>query len=154
MGIVIDTNVLEHADNPTEKRQSHCKALLDYISGATGMILYIDDGFDINEARNSSKIWSEYIERLPPGSAGHSFLLLLSGLQQIDTLSKVVSSSISKKIRQKVHDSSDIVFAKVTHNSPGKILVSHDFTHFSNASRKFLEDAIGIQIIDAKEYME
>lgn len=152
MGIVIDTNVLEHADNPDEMRQLHCIELIEYISATENIILHVDEGFDTDEARNRSRIGSEYWERLPQGSIGHTFLLLLFSTDRIDFLSKVVPSGISNKIRQKVHDISDVVFAKVTYNSDDKVLISHDFKHFPPKSREFLLEQIGIEVMVAADY--
>jgi predicted ATP-dependent endonuclease of OLD family len=49
-------------------------------------------------------------------------------------------------------DIGDVVFAKVTYNSDGKVLISHDFTHFPPNSRAILLEQIGIEIITAADY--
>jgi hypothetical protein len=149
MGVIIDTNVLEHADNTIEQRQLHSIALIDYVRNNPELILYVDESLD----KIQSFILTEYDDRLKPGMYGHTLLLLLLGQNRVKPLKRVIrNTTVNRKIRQWVHKTVDIAFARITYNSNEKTLISHDFEDFTTEARDFLNDEIGILVIEASDF--
>jgi hypothetical protein len=152
-GVVIDTNVLEHASNPTEIRCNNSIELIDCFTNDISLFIYMDEGYDPEEAKNKSQIGGEYMERLDPGMYGYTLLLLLVKNDRIKFVEKKVSPSVSKIIRR-IGKPVDRVFAKVAFNSSEKILISHDFTDFSNSLRVFLLKEINLKVIEAMHFTQ
>lgn len=68
--LVIDTNVLMHANNSKEERQEDTIKFLKKLL-ASDTFICVDEGFDPDEAKNKSKIIGEYYQYLAVGSFGH-----------------------------------------------------------------------------------
>jgi len=66
--IVLDTNVLMHAENSQEARCEQSGNLLQAPKICTTK-LCVDEGFDLNESRNRSQIGSEYLKHLRPAQS-------------------------------------------------------------------------------------
>ncbi len=150
MGLVIDTNVLEHADNPNEPRYDDTVAFLNYIQISIEDIIYVDESLSPDE----SFILNEYRSRLVPGNYGHTILLLLIRQERIASISRSVLGTITKKIIKWAHKPVDVIFVKVAFNSNEKILVSHDYEDFPQKARNNFLKEIQVDIISASEYMK
>lgn len=148
--LVIDTNVLVHANNEKEKRQQESFDLLTYLIGSTESI-YLDEGFDLNETLNKSYIGYEYLKHLKFGMLGYVLITVLAQSKRIREVPDKVHAHTSKCINQCMQNNHDRVFIKVTINSPDKVLVTHDFTDFSKSKRKHLKKTVGIDILVASD---
>lgn len=148
--IVIDTNVLMHANNSEEARQQDSIDLINYLLSSTEFIC-VDEGFVYNETQNRSLIGSEYIKHLKNGSLGYSLIVQVALQQRIREKSRNAPAHISKKINQCIsHEKSrDKTFLKVAYNSIEKTLVTHDREDFSNQKRTYILNTFGIKILDA-----
>lgn len=147
MGIVIDTNVLEHADNGQEERRLSSIKLIDHLRNTKEIVLYVDQSLDIN----NSYVLSEYFERLKPGMYGHTMLIELLQQNRVTPLNRTVVGNVMSKIKQWVHKVTDVAFARITYKSAEKILVSHDYEDFPRKARKFLRNELNIEVIEAAE---
>lgn len=148
--IVVDTNVFVHANNADDaERQQHSLAFLEALR-ASNTCLCVDEGFDyVNEAKNRSRIASEYLQHIRGGMYGQYLLQLLAASGRIVVVAARVPRQVSKKISQRVPNRGDCVFIRVAHNSQGKSLVSHDRRDFSARVRKTLRDEIGVECLHA-----
>lgn len=149
MGLVIDTNVLEHADNPQELRYESSIAFLNHIRAATGEVIYVDESLSPNE----SFILNEYRNRLVPGNFGTTVLLLLTQQGRVTPIKRAVPATITKKIKKWAHKPVDVIFLKVAYNSNEKILVSHDFEDFPQKARDFFLDEINVDVVTAATFL-
>src|SRR6266849_4956196 len=84
--IVIDTNVLCHADNPVEPRCAASRSLMSRLLDVPTQ-LCVDKGFALDRARNRSHICAEYLDMVVPGSVPYAVLthLFASGrVREVD----------------------------------------------------------------------
>jgi hypothetical protein len=149
MGLVVDTNVFEHADNSNEIRHPASLALLNVLINTQGQLIYVDESLSPDE----SFILNEYIKRLVPGNFGHTVLLLLARQGRISPIKRTVNANITKKIKMWVHKPVDVTFVKVSFNSADRIFVSHDFEDLPQDAREFLYEKIAVNIVTASEFL-
>jgi hypothetical protein len=145
--LVLDTNVLLHASNPYSLEFGASSGFLEKLLYLP-TILCVEEGFSTDRARNRSIIMGEYFDNLRQGTVGYEFILSLASSARINGVKKQVNPREAKIIIQKVTDKSDRIFVKVALNTKEQILVSHDFKHFPDTVRSFLEDAIEVHITD------
>ena len=72
--LVIDTNVLVHANNPEQKCFDHCIDLINTLVDGPYSVC-VDPGFNVDESVNKSAIFSEYISNVPIQSPGAALLI-------------------------------------------------------------------------------
>lgn len=148
--VVVDTNVLLHADDPRQPYRFESQGLLDdLLAGKT--LLCIDEGFDIDESKNRSLIGGEYFERLTITHAATAVLAELFATGQVRLVSRSVQQRVKKGIEQCVRNKRDRTFIAVAHNSEGKVLCSHDFEDLQRAKRKLLRARTGVEVLGAAE---
>lgn len=146
--IVIDTNVFMHAHDERQPWCVDCITLVKKLTAAK-TVLRVDEGFHIDEAKNRSRIMSEYLAHLSPGMLGFALISTLASTGRVQPTSVKVDPQLSKLFRQWIKDRRDVCFVRVAANSKAKILVSHDFAAASSAARKALAHVVGI--VEAKD---
>ena len=151
--IVIDTNVLLHAQNPNEKRFEDSLNLINKIL-EVNTSLCIDEGFSEDESKNKSIIGCEYLSTLQSGSIGLNLIVQLALQQRIKQLTKRAPERIVRKINQTIRDKIDRVFLNVAYNSDEKTLVSHDYEHFQKTKRRFIATNLQIRVIEACDCLD
>jgi hypothetical protein len=149
--VVIDTDVMKHASDPRQELQAAAVAFLEQLQlDECGTCICVDEGFHPIEARNSSRIVSEYRSRLDEaGLAMQVFRVLLESNRY-----RVVARpalAIRKVIQEVVSDKHDHVFAQVAAGSVERVLVSHDKRAYSPRARASLEKKLGIVVINAEQ---
>ena len=147
--IVIDTNVLMHAGNPDQDYFEDAVSFLTTLQKKS-ILLCVDEGFDLDEAKNRSLIGGEYLTHLRFGSAGYNVIAVLAASRRIKECSKRVEARTRKKIDQLIRNPRDKTFVRVTCNSVSKILISHDNEDFPVSKRKLLKREIEVQIFTAR----
>lgn len=142
--IVVDTNVFLHSADPRHRhRVAAYKFLQKLKDGKTH--LCIDEGFSIEECKNRSRIGCEYHDKIRfANAAAWGVIVFLGTKGRIRSVSGRLSAGPNKKIRMFVPDKTDRVFVKVSYNTQAKTLVSHDFTDFSQATRRELSQKLGV----------
>ncbi len=148
--IVIDTNVLCHADNPSEPRCAASLTLMNTLL-VISTNLCVDEGFALDMTKNRSHICAEYLERLVPGSVPYAVLTHLAAFNRVREVHRRPDWATARRIKQMVRKARDRIFVGVAHNSAGKTLVSHDFQDFAAAKRHTVKKDIGVSIIEANE---
>lgn len=151
--IVIDTNVLMHADDPRQKLQAVTAKLLDAIRTSQTK-LCVDNLASLNSGKNRSQIMAEYLQHLAAQSVGRQFIAYIAGNGRLVERSKSVNGTIGNFINQKVTDKTDRVFVKVALNSDEKVLACHDFNDIPRAARKEIRKALAVRVSDAKEILD
>jgi predicted nucleic acid-binding protein len=122
--VVIDTNVLVHAQNPDEQRFEDSTNLIGTIL-SSNTELCVDEGFSEEESKNKSAIGSEYFDKLSFGSTGFTLVVQLAHQNRIKQLARRAPHHISRAINQILRNKTDRTFLNVAHNSVEKVLVSH-----------------------------
>lgn len=145
--IVIDANILCHAENHQEIRQADCQMLISLLY-QTDTALCVDDGFDLEAANNRSFIGHEYIKHLRAGSLGYAIVQHLAQSSRVSILSANVGGNVGKHILQ-IPKGFDRRYVKVAYNSRSKVLASHDFGDIPNTVRVRLSQKISVEILDA-----
>ena len=128
--IVIDTNVLMHANNPSSGRQQQAVELISAMLGAS-TALCLDAVFvgDLAQPK-SSLIEHEYMENLGAPSIGSEFLIRMASTGRIVRLPRTVEEDARQWINRQIGNPRDRTFIRVTVNSSERVLVSHDFQDF------------------------
>lgn len=151
--IVIDTNVLLHAQNPNEKRFEDSSNFINKMLEEKTS-LCVDEGFSENESKNKSIIGCEYLSNLQFGSIGLNLIVQLAHQQRIKQLTKRAPERIVRKINQLIRNKKDRVFLSVAYNSDEKTLVSHDYIDFYKTKRRFISTNLQIQVIEACDCLD
>jgi hypothetical protein len=147
--VTIDTNVLMHCDNPTEPRRDASRDfVLAFISSETK--LCVDEGFDLDESRNTSHIGHEYLTHLVFGNIGYIAVSEAAKNKRIVFLKKDAAPATQRTINRLVSDKGDRHFVRVAMNSVSKVLVSHDRRAF-DAAKKELQKSVGVTVSTASE---
>ena len=149
--ITIDTNVILHAENPNESRFAAAISFFALLQ-TSDVIWCLDEGFDASEARNRSRIYSEYLARALPSALGMQVLAFLAANERIVSR-PAPSPTVRKTIRQLVWDPTDRVFAHVAKQSESGVLVTHDLANFPTQCCKGLED-LGVAVVDANRAVD
>jgi len=147
--VVIDTNILLHAENKQEQRQQSCQILIDLLRDVDSK-LCVDVGFDFEESNNRSIIGQEYIKHLRAGSLGYALVEYLARSGRVSILPRSVPPSVMRHIKQ-IPKGPDRTYVRVANNSKDKTFVSHDFNDIPLTVRKRIKDAIDVCIVDANE---
>jgi hypothetical protein len=131
-----------------EPRREHAHQLLTLLQQRTTR-LCLDEGFDLNEARNRSHIGAEYLQHLSFGMLGYAVVAHLAASDRIKTISRQVPPAVGKRIRDAVWSPPDRIYVRVAFNSDEKLLVSHDITDIPQASRNRLRAEIAVDVLEA-----
>lgn len=148
--IVIDTNVLCHADNPAEPRCTDSQTLVLRLL-AIPTQLCVDEGFAWDEAKNRSHICAEYLQKLLPGSVAYVVIATLAASGRVRVVNRRPDRTTARRIMQMIRKPRDRTFVGVARNSAGRTLVSHDFQDFALQKRDAIRSDIGVAIIEARE---
>jgi hypothetical protein len=146
--IVVDTNVLMHADNPQEKRCAESRALVNDLTVGT-TLLCMDEGFDIDQSHNRSAIGAEYLANVRFGSPSHAMIVKLALEARIRPLPRRAHRAAARRINQLVRKRTDRTFLNVAVNSRSSFFVSHDFKDFQKAKRRTIRKELGVRVVEA-----
>jgi predicted nucleic acid-binding protein len=153
--IVVDTNVFLHAENRQEHRHEQATGLLLALQDNTcTTLLCVDEGFDLEEAKNRSQIGSEYLRHLRHGTLGFAVVVHLLSSLRIKQVRRRVPANVSRRILQQGVTGVDRTFVQVTYNSQDKTLTCHDFDDVPETVRARLLGAIGVKILAADETLK
>lgn len=145
--VVVDTDVLMHADNEASADRDASRSLIASLRAASTALCF-DPGFHIDEARNRSGIAGEYFEHLAHGSLGLALVeeCALSG--RVRTVPIKVAPDVNRAIRQLIWDPTDRKFVKVAINSDERVLVTHNTSHIEPAAAE-LRRRWRVDVVDA-----
>jgi hypothetical protein len=144
--VVVDTNVLMHADDPRQSHQEDAQALLKGLN--LGLVsLCVDEGFNVDEAQNKSLIGGEYFERLSHTHTAMAVLAHLFSTGGIVFVSRAVPRATRNAIQQCVRNKRDRTFLCVAHNSADQVLCSEDLIDMQRRKRQSLRRSTGVEIL-------
>ena len=148
--IVVDTNIMLHANNPIEIRHDHARRFVHALMEST-VCLCVDEGFNSDPIINRSLIGAEYIDKLRFGSLGLALIIHCAKYRRILELSRTTHVSLAKIVRQLIRKPRDRTFLIITINSRNKLFVSHDYEDFNINKRKAIRRLLRVDIVDAEE---
>lgn len=131
--VVVDTDVLMHADNEDSADRDASRDLIARLR-ASATALCFDPGFDLDEARNKSGIAGEYFDHLAHGSVGLALVEECALTGRVRSIATRVAPDVNRAIRQLVWDPTDHKFVKVAINSEERVLVTHNTSHIEPAA--------------------
>ena len=149
--IVIDTNVLGHAQNPSEPRFAASVAFLQaLLESSTDICL---DGIFAFGGANRSLMGQEYIDNIGFGSVSYVALTRLLESGRIRAISVKVKQDIKRYIETEIRNVRDRTFIRVTYNSEEMRLASHDRIDFPDDVRDRFRHRLGVLIRDASDFI-
>lgn len=152
--IVIDTNVLVHANNPgSAGLQKEALAFLQAIHGAKTSICVDKPFHNFNAGSNCSVIVHEYIKHVRGNTYSFYLLAALAAANRIVVVGDRVPVATAKKINQCIANRHDRVFVRVAVNSQNSEMASYDFDDFPEPKRKHIHKHIGVQVRTAQQAM-
>jgi hypothetical protein len=151
--LIIDTNVLVHANNRLEPRRNYSVNLISHLI-TSDILLGLDPGFSLMRESNKSLIGAEYHKHLIYGTLGYALLVEVFKNKRIKEIDQTLDRASTKKILQHIRNKRDRTFLKVTINSSKKTLVSHDFQDFSVSNRRYFKREFDIKIIEASQFLK
>lgn len=148
--VIVDTNVLLHADNPEEARQGEAVNLVRaLVTGPTAVC--VDEGFSPEEGDNRSLIGGEYLDKLTAVSLGYQMLVHVFSEGRIVEVSTSVSDQVRGIVRKAVNKPRDRTFLRVAYNSKERVLCSHDYEDFPARARRQLQKRLDVTVCDAAD---
>ena len=147
--IVIDTNVLMHADNVSSGRDKEAFGLVQaMLASQTVLCLDVQSSRGEDDPR-SSLIRQEYREHLD--GLGGRFVAHMVDEGRVKYVAREVDKDVSRWINQRIPNKRDRTFVKVAINSIESVLASHDYSDFSASTRKDLSKRVQVDVLDAGE---
>jgi hypothetical protein len=147
--LVVDTNVLMHADNPNEDRQADAAEMLEVLL-ASDTALVVDEGFHLDEGKNKSLIGAEYLRLLQPLSTGYRVLAALASNGRVTFTDLSLDAAVRKRINQLVRNKRDRTFLRGACKSAEHVLCSHDYQDLAQSKRRSIKKELDIQVDDAE----
>lgn len=151
--VVIDTNVFVHTANPGAAEFEAARELVQELLEAHTLLCF-DEGAHPTEARNRSKILSEYYSHIDRNSVGYYAVVQLLSDGRMKQVSPRVPERVRKVVGRAVHDPTDRVFVRVAHNSAEQILVSHDHQGFTPQCKARIAKQCSVEIYSASDMLE
>lgn len=146
--IVIDTNVLVHANNKAIPQSKYSIRLIEELLDC-GTKLCVDPGFSAIEADNRSQIGGEYFSKLHYGMLGYTFIIQLASQRRVKEVDRSISIENDNLLRDLGIPSVDRLFVKIASNSTERLLISHDENHFSERNREVIQTDLLTRILEA-----
>jgi hypothetical protein len=151
--LVVDTNVFVHADNPSEQRHAASVSLLDaLLKGSTS--LGVDDGFDLDSAKNESLMGQEYLERLTPLSAGFQVLAYLAQSGRTKFVPRKFDKATRDQVKQLIRNKRDRTFLLVSTEMVERVFCSHDFKDFQKKKRREIKSKLNVSVLEAQAVLD
>jgi hypothetical protein len=147
--LVVDTNVLVHAENVESGYHEPSLALLEALEGGTITAICVDAGFDPEEAKNKSAIYSEYLRFLGPQTYPMVLIARLAAWGRLDLLDRPPVSTKNVVRRLVPGDMIDRRFLEIASVATAKTLVSHDYEDFHVECRERAANVLGVAIVEA-----
>jgi hypothetical protein len=146
--IVIDSNIIGHAQNPELGAQFDEATLFLESLVTQGVTLVC---FDVGLANNQSRILNEYRAVLGAANLAQSALATLLSRQQFKECPPSVPPAIREIVNRLIRQCKpmDRLFLCVAHNSSCRVLASHDDEDFDDATRERAEAQLGVRVLDA-----
>ncbi|WP_282858230.1 hypothetical protein [Pseudoclavibacter helvolus] len=148
--IILDTNVLSHADNPASPNQVSALQVVSWMRDTSALWVLDDNGKSAPDPW-TSVLYLEYQETLPP--QGASITLFLACLQSGRIKFSPRPNHVDRKAIEKLvpRNKRDRAVLGAAHGSESKILVSNDLSDFSEKVRKSALKELGVSVLHSED---
>jgi len=151
--IVVDTNVIAHADNPISGFQRDSKRLLIRILQRADTHLAFDRAPASTESSNQSQILCEYLEHVNFATPlGQNFLKSIFESNLFAVVGRTRNQREKKIIIREVSDKLDRLFLRVACMTNSRKFFSHDFDDFPQTKRTRLKRELRISFFTARNF--
>ncbi|WP_137769518.1 hypothetical protein [Brachybacterium sp. SGAir0954] len=148
--IVIDTNVLSHADNPASPLQANASELLGWMRDSA-VKWVLDDNGKSQPDPHTSLLFAEYRETLPPGGVGLQLLIFCLANGRV-VFANRPDDALRKEIRKLIpKNRKDQVVLGAAAGSRDRLLASNDYADFTSVVRKVLHKKHSIDVVAVDE---
>ncbi|MCR2819058.1 hypothetical protein NQ166_09490 [Microbacterium sp. zg.Y1090] len=148
--VVLDTNVLSHAENTGAIQRASAVAVLDWMRNSQVRWVLDDQGKAAPDPK-TSLLFQEYRATLSPQSASLRLLIEFLSYQRVvfaPRPGQAIRASIRRLIPGNVNDRAVLGAA---HGTSDRVLVSNDTTDFSDAVRDAVWGELEVNIITSAE---
>ncbi|MFK4483636.1 hypothetical protein [Curtobacterium sp. AB7] len=148
--VVLDTNVLSHAENAGSSFQETAFAVLEWLRNADARWVLDDQGKDAPNP-HTSLLFQEYRATLSPQSPALRMLIEFLSFQRVIFAArpgKELRDSIRELVPRNVKDRAVLGAACGSEN---RVLVSNDMTDFSTGVRDAVWDQFEVNIVTSDE---
>lgn len=148
--VVLDTNVLSHADNPGSSYQASAKNVLDWMRSCEAYWV-LDDNGKSQPDPHTSQLFLEYKQTLPPMGASIQLFTACLASGRV-WFAPRPGRSVRDNIRQLVpRNKKDQVILGAAAGSKDKVLISNDENDFSNSARKKALSQMNVTILHSED---
>jgi len=148
--VVLDTNVLSHAENPGVEQQESALAVLDWMRNSDVRWVLDDQGKTAPDPK-TSLLFQEYRATLSPQSASLRLLIDFLSSQRV-VFAPRPGQSVRDCIRRLIQNNvNDRAVLGAAHGSRDRVLVSNDTADFSESVRDSVWQQLEVNIITSAE---
>jgi predicted nucleic acid-binding protein len=148
--LVVDTNIFLHSNNAQNKYfESSFKLLNELVDN--NIKLCVDDEFNTDEAKNTSWIGSEYVDKIHPGTFGYAILLKTIINGNILQIEKKKFNKQKSKLTKLIQNKADLVFLIITLGTESQTFASNDYEDFQQDKRNKIYKDYKISILNSNE---
>ena len=148
--VVLDTNVLSHADNAGAPQHESALRVLEWMSGCDVLWILDDQGKSAPDPA-TSVLYSEYRRTLAPQGYAITLFIACLGSNRIRFArrpDRPIRESVKRLVPRNTRDQAVLGAA---HGSTDRVLVSNDMRDFSPRVREDTKHELSVMILDSDE---
>jgi hypothetical protein len=148
--VVLDTNVLGHADNAASPQQESSLAILNWVRASSVTWMLDDQGKSAPDPK-TSLLFQEYKRTLAPQGASIALFIQCLAFGRVSFAPRP-GEAIRNTIRKLVpRNKNDCAVLGAAHGTVDKVLISNDLADFPQDVRRSVGKKLGVQILLADE---
>lgn len=148
--LVVDANVLAHACNPSSTYFESALALVEALL-VDDRVLALDDTGKNAPVTDTSHMYLEYTECIPPGSISSALLQLLGQSERLIFLARPSREVWTKCKSLAPRNHGDQIVLGVGVRSTSSLVASNDYDDFNPKVRRSAKKILGVNICDSTE---
>lgn len=151
--LVLDTNVLSHADNPASSSQQSALEVIEWMRDST-VFWILDDNGKNQPDPFTSQLYAEYTQTLSPmGASLQLFIACLAGgrIRFAPRPGEALRNNVRKLVPK---NKKDQVILGATAGTEDKVLVSNDEDDFHTAARKDIHKKLAVTILRSEDFFD
>lgn len=142
--MVIDTNVLKHADDKNYHRRSDCIDFINQVMESEKVLVFLD-------ISDQGYIRYEYNKHIKWGMLGYTMLLKIAKVSRIRFKDRSTDPVIKRKINRTGIKTEDRIFVNIAYQTKDKLLISQEHEDFTDKIRGILKKEIDVDVLMAHE---
>ena len=148
--VVLDTNVLSHADNAGSAHQATALTVLAWVRDSSVAWVLDDQGKAAPDPK-TSLLYSEYHNTLAPQGLALALFTFLLQAERVRFAARP-GQDVQKKLQTLVpRNKCDRAVLGAAHGTVDQVLVTNDYDDFPSAIRGAVKKQLGVEVIDSDE---